>query len=268
MTIRRGKHYVISKTGNYFVYERQLYQYVEGQKIWRFNKYSPSGQVSEFDQSQYYDAATGIPVAGAYPYAWRRYSQNKPDLSVPFEEAIWFKLYNEIQGKYVNIPDSQGSSLITMSKENVMFSEGTYLFFNGSVAGSYFVGEVDRWPTDWFGNYDGSGYMDAGMVFIDPSIPDDSKFSGKIIMFTIIFAGKYWNINTQQWQTEVCENSMKINGGAGANYMEFYDFDNMPPPVDPATGKRVPFAESVTGIWCKMPNAIGTLIIKLGAWSA
>jgi hypothetical protein len=84
-----------------------------------------------------------------------------------------------------------------------------------------------------------------------------------VLTITIKFNDKYWSASGQQWTTNETWNVLRATHDE-SEHLTFVEIPSMPPPVDPISGAKVPFVETVSGFWCKMPNEIGTLEIQIG----
>jgi hypothetical protein len=132
--------------------------------------------VDEFDESQIFPG--GIPVLGAYPVAYRSYSKDHPDTSVPLTQCLPIK---DRDGDNAN---SSGDFHTVMRYTGKSFTAeaSSLLFFTFDYGFTTFTGTPDKWKDGWSdgifkGNdYEGSGNMDSCAVPIPESQRPDNRY--------------------------------------------------------------------------------------------
>jgi hypothetical protein len=268
--VRRGKHYAWSGVPKYFnTYFRQIYEFQAKQRIWHFNKYNAQNQlVDEFDETQY--IVNGVPLAGAYPIAWGRMdgSNNKFE---GMEQAIWFKLHNN------GVNTTRITEMITCNLPNFLSRKNTFLFFNWEASCCLGYGDINSWDRGWSTDYDtnpdaaySSNYDECAFA-ISPIIEDGKRTVtlGITIKFTDL-QGKsmYWYPygNNPVWTANNYEIAIPTNDELPEFTFGSMKTDGM---ISPRLedGSIAIFENTPEGIWCRLPETLGTLEIKFGGTS-
>ncbi|MDR2138271.1 MAG: hypothetical protein LBP50_01785 [Tannerella sp.] len=266
MEARQGKRHSWSRVGEWYIYERYITYFKEGESPWRFPKYRDAGggafeEVNEYDESQLFPG--GIPVLGAYPMAYRSYPKDNlgPDNVVQWvspEKCLLIKNWdggNWNYGHYLTVMEYVGSSFTTESD--------SFLFFTFDYGFTIFSGTPDKWLDGWHTglfagvDYEGTGSMDACAVPLAKHHSGLGIGSQLLLRFSVKYRGKYWDDGLKGWKDSPTWFQMMPNQPITMN--TFGSIRDYPPPE----GK--PFYESVSGYWLgfKENSGVGELTVTV-----
>ena len=286
MRIRRGKHYLWSDVGTFWRYYRQIYQYQQGQKVWRFKKYNGYYEVDEFDPSQYMPSGLGTePVGGAYPIRVAQAPTTKqPNNDVltsalsPYYEYILLKTTNSIRN---------ADSLMMADLDNYISEPNTFLIFNG-LKGMFNCGggDVNSWSRGWNTNYDAdnginsssgitySSNMNLGMVPLAHVINWDAPFNFWTMRVVVTFTPNggtpmIWDFINKSWGSSFSGGIVPMTKGGGGGNREFEWYtpaDNFlsAPLLEDGSFANFGDVSFEACMWCRLPSTMGRLQIGIG----
>lgn len=276
MRIRQGRKRIIGKKGSWHRYFRQIYQFNPGQNSWRLCKYdsnfNPLSDADIYDSSKY--IINGIPLCGVYPIAWGTSNGDGSGFQ-GFEEALWFKLYNN-DNFYWNISLQK---LMTLELDNFLIPSNSFFSTSFDAMFCAHIGDVNSWDyashvEDYDADNDStfSSNMSEGLVRISPNIsfdllgPPPLTLAMSISWTELSGTIKYWdaNANIPNWTTDNSKEYFDIRVNATSEFEFGSSTGIMPAPMEESGIPAIFEVQKRTDIWCRFPGTMGKLNISFG----